>query len=259
MTLPSFQGVRVIVPVTERRRALAERLAAAGAVVDEVQFIAIARPADPEPLTRATLEWCDGRYDWLAVTSRNAVLAMRAIAEEHGRSLPEPQPRCRVATVGEATQQICADSGLEVSLVPEGRQTALGIAKEFPEGSGRVLAPVGNLAAPTLERGISRKGWTVDSVEAYRTVDGPGASADTVAAVRAGSVDAVLLTSGSVAERFASQCAPVPESTMMVAIGETTAAAARQAGLRVDAVSSAPSYDGIADALASVIAAKGER
>lgn len=259
MTSTSFQGVRVIVPVTERRRALAERLLAEGAVVHEVQFIAIDGPEDPAPLTQAVLDWCDGRYHWLAVTSRNAVLQMRAVAEAHGRTLAEPQPRARVATVGEATQQICAESGLEVALVPEGRQTALGIAKEFPEGEGRVLAPVGNLAAPTLERGIARKGWTVDSIEAYRTVDGPGASPEVAAQVRAGDVDAVLLTSGSVAERFASQCAPVPESTMMVAIGETTAAAARQAGLRVDAVSAAPSYDGIADALASVIASKGDR
>ncbi|WNM28317.1 uroporphyrinogen-III synthase [Demequina capsici] len=259
MTVLPFEGVRVLVPVTERRRALAERLAEAGATVDEAQFIAIEGPSDPQALEAAVLAWCDGAYDWLAVTSRNAVLAMDAIARRHGRTLAEPQPRAQVATVGEATQDVCAQVGLTVSLVPEGRQTASGIAKDMPEGAGRALAPVGNLAAPTLERGIARRGWLVDAVEAYRTVDGPGASPETVTAVREGRVDAVLLTSGSVAERFASQCAPVPESTMMVAIGETTAAAARAAGLRVDAVSSVPSYDGIADALASAIAAKGDR
>ncbi|WP_062201783.1 uroporphyrinogen-III synthase [Demequina salsinemoris] len=259
MTTQSFTGVRVLVPVTAERREMAERLRAAGAVVDEARFIAIEGPAEPAALDDAVRAWCDGEYAWLAVTSRNAVLAMRASARAQGRSLSEPLPRSRVATVGEATRSVCAEVGLEVSFVPQGRQSAAGIAKELPAGEGRVLVPLGNLAAPTLPRGLARRGWQVDEVEAYRTIDGPGASESTLAALRGGEVDAVLLTSGSVAERLASQCADVPVSTMMVAIGETTAAAARAASLRIDAVAGEPSHDGIADALASVLAAKGDR
>ena len=90
--------------------------------------------------------------------------------------------------------------GLEVALVPEGRADARGIVADFPEGSGRVLAPLGNLASPVLARGLGRKGWQVDVVEAYRTVDGPGPDDATVAEVAAGAFDAVLLTAGSVAE-----------------------------------------------------------
>ncbi|WP_084126900.1 uroporphyrinogen-III synthase [Demequina sp. NBRC 110054] len=259
MTAHPFADVRVLVPVTSARREMAERLRSAGATVDEARFIAIEGPSDPAALADAVIAWCDGEYDWLAVTSRNAVLAMHRIAEREGRSLTEPQPRSRVATVGESTRAVCAEVGLEVSFVPQGRQSAAGIAKELPEGEGRVLVPLGNLAAPTLPRGLARRGWDVDQVEAYRTVDGPGASAETVAALRAGEFDAVLLTSGSVAERLASQCADVPVSTMMVAIGGTTAAAARAAGMRVDAVATEPSYDGMADALAAALAAKGDR
>jgi uroporphyrinogen-III synthase len=246
---PSFTGVRVLVPVTERRRDLADRLAAAGATVDAVEFIAIAPSSTPDDLAVATARWCSGQYDWMAVTSRNAVVAMAELADIAGTTLGEPQPHAKVATVGEATLSVCADLGLDVDLVPTTRANASGIVADMPDGPGRVLAPLGNLAAPVLARGLERKGWSVDTVEAYRTVDGPGLDASVAAALREGAFDAVLLTSGSVAERFAAQCADAAEATAIVAIGATTSASAKAAGLTVDAVATRPSYDGIVDAL----------
>ncbi|MDN4476549.1 uroporphyrinogen-III synthase [Demequina sp. SYSU T00192] len=245
----SLAGRRLLVPVTAERTAFADDLAGEGALVTPVAFIAIAGPADPAALEAATLAWLDGAYDWMAVTSRNAVLAMDRIARAHGRTLGEPQPASRVATVGEATRGVCADVGLAVDLVPTARQDARGIVADLPEGDGRVLAPLGNLASPVLERGLARKGWHVDAVEAYRTVDGPGPDDATVAAVADGGLDAVLLTSGSVAERFAAACPTVAPGTRIVAIGRTTEAGARAAGLRVDAVATTPSYGGIRAAL----------
>lgn len=242
-------GRRLLVPVTAERRAFAERLESEGARVDAVELIAIAPPADPAALERATLGWLDGAYDWMAVTSRNAVTAMDRIARAHGRTLGEPQPGARVATVGEATRAVCAEVGLEVALVPAARADARGIVAEFPAGTGRVLAPLGNLAAPVLARGLARKGWAVDGVEAYRTVDGSGLDDAVVAAVAAGEIDALLLTSGSVAERIAAACAVVGARTRVIAIGRTTEASARAAGLRVDVVAAEPSYGGIRAAL----------
>lgn len=228
------------------------RLAALGARVDEVEFIAVVPPADPQALRDATIAWCDGDYDWLAVTSRNAVIAMRRIAERAGRTLAEPLPAAAVATVGEATRGVCADAGLAVTLVPSERHDARGIVAEFPEGAGRVLVPVGDLAAPVLARGLARKGWHVDSVEAYRVADGPGITADLARDLAAWEFDAVLLTSGSVAERYAPHAAPADADTLVVAIGRTTAASAKAAGLAVHAVAEVPSYDGILAQLTAV-------
>lgn len=253
MIAPHLHGVRVLVPVTSRRT-LSDRLSAAGARVDAVEFIAIAPSSTPAELAVATARWCSGQYDWMAVTSRNAVAAMAELAAIAGTTLGEPQPAARVATVGESTLEVCADVGLVVALVPAGQATANGIVAEMPHGTGRVLAPLGNLASPVLARGLTRKGWTVDSVEAYRTVDGPGLDAATAEALRAGEVDAVLLTSGSVAERFAGQCPNVAASTRIVAIGETTAASANASGLEVHAVAATPSYDGIVTALSAALA-----
>ncbi len=249
MTDESLRGLRIIVPVTAGRHELARRLAQAGARVDEVEFIAVTAPESAERLAEATARWCDGYYDWMAVTSRNAVLALDRVARVAGARLADPQPAARVATVGEATSEVCAKVGLSVSIVPTSRHDALGIVHEFPAGSGRVLVPVGDLAAPALARGIARKGWIVDVVEAYRVMDGPGVHSSLAADLANGEVDAVLLTSGSVAERFAPHAAPPSAGTLVVAIGRSTAAAARAKGLRVDAVAQVPTYDGIVAAL----------
>jgi len=251
-----LQGNRVLVPVTAERRDLAARLAEAGMQVDEVQFIAIAPPATPAALEAATARWCAGEYDWMAVTSRNAIRAMDEVARAAGATLSAPQPGAKVATVGEATLGACAKVGLEVSLVPTGAQNAGGIVTAFPDGPGRVLAPLGNLASPVLVRGLERKGWDVDAVEAYRTVDGPGPNAALVADLAADRVDAIVLTSGSVADRLAATCTSLGTDTMVIAIGATTTAAAKAAGLAVDAVSTEPSYDGIVASLNAALSAR---
>ncbi len=245
MNLSILEGKRLLVPVTAERRHLAQRLAAAGAIVEEVEFIAIAESSEPERLEEAVLAWCAGDYDWMAVTSRNAVLAMDRIARRRGTSLGNAQPEAKVTTVGEATRSVCADLGLEITLVPTDKQNARGMVAEFPEGSGKVLAPLGNLASPVLERGLARKGWTVDVVEAYRTVDGDGPDPDVRQMLAEGTIDAVLLTSGSVAERLAATVPDISDDVMLIAIGDMTAAAARGAGLTIAATSQAPSYDGI--------------
>ncbi|MFW2514636.1 uroporphyrinogen-III synthase [Demequina sp. SO4-13] len=243
--MTALKGRRLLVPVTAARRHLAQRLADAGAIVEEAEFIAIAPAEDQDALEEATLAWCAGDYDWLAITSRNALGAMERIAAARGMSLAAPLPDAQVATVGEATRAMCERLGLDVALVPEGRQNARGIVEDFPDGPGRVLAPLGNLAAPVLPRGLERKGWQVHAVEAYRTIDGSGVGRATREELEAGEFDAVLLTSGSVAERFAASVTALPEHTMVVAIGDMTAASARAAGLTVSAVATAPSYDGV--------------
>lgn len=242
-------GRRILVPVTAGRRDLAQRLADAGARVEEVEFISVVESSVPGTLEETTLAWCNGEFDWLAVTSRNAVLALDRIAKQNGRALAEGLARGKVATVGEATRGVCADVGLAVALVPSERHDALGIVKEFPEGPGSALVPLGDLASPVLARGLARRGWDVTRVEAYRVVDGPGISEDIEAELANGEFDAVLLTSGSVAGRYAPFAAPGDADTLVVAIGGTTAAAARAAGLTVDATSKVPSYDGILEAL----------
>ena len=104
--------------------------------MDEVEFIRVIHSSEAERLATLTLEWCTGGFDWLAVTSRNAVLAMDQIAKAAGHGLGDAIPPAQVATVGEATRSVCASVGLEVALVPGERQDARGIVDDFPDGPG---------------------------------------------------------------------------------------------------------------------------
>jgi len=252
MEISSLEGWKVMVPVTAGRTSLAERLRDLGARVESVEFIAITAPADPALLAATARRWCVGEFDWMAVTSRNAVDAVAAAALP--MRIAAAQPAARVAAVGEATLAVCEAHGLDVSVVPTDRLNAAGLAAAMPEGQGQsVLVPVGNRAGTFLERALERKGYVVESVEAYRTIDGPGPSAAQRAQLEAGEIDIVVVTSASVAERLASSVGHLGDGTMVVAIGESTAAGAKAAGLTVAATAERPSYDGVLSALARIM------
>lgn len=248
-----LEGTRVLVPVTPTRADFAQRLARAGADVAQAEFIAIVPAADHAGLERTVTAWCDGDYRWLVVTSRNAVDALVTTASALGVTLSQPQPQAQVAAVGDGTRARCEQAGLTVSLVPHVRWDARTLVTDFPAGTGRVLAPLGNLASPVLADGLTAKGWDVDVVEAYRTVAGTGIEPQVRAELVAGGFDAVILTSGSVATRFAESVPHLPATTRVVAIGDTTAAAARAAGIHVNAVAAQASYDGVVVSLTDVL------
>jgi uroporphyrinogen-III synthase len=73
-----------------------------------------------------------------------------------------------------------------------------------------------------------------------------------VADVAAGKVQALLVTSGSVAEQVQAQFGPVPETTLVACIGPRTAKDAAALGLRVDLVAEAPSAEALIEALSHV-------
>jgi uroporphyrinogen-III synthase len=246
------RGRTLVVPVTARRRELAERLARDGARVLEIECIAIAPTLDGGALRSAAAAWCTGEYDWMAVTSRNAAAGLAAAAEAQGLALGAVNTP--VAVVGEATRRECADLGLRIGLVPA-KADAQGLAEAFPKGSGRVLAPLGNRASQTLPDRLTAKGWTVDAVEAYRTVDGPGLSMEARRSLIDGSADALLLTSASVAERVRRDLGSdsVHPHTAIIAMGPSTARAAEHSGLAPSIVASTPSYDGILEALSTAL------
>lgn len=116
-----------------------------------------------------------------------------------------------------------------------------------------VLLPQGDLAAPTMHDGLHDLGYVPHVVTVYRTVTHTLAP-DVVAAWRAGAVDAVVLTSGSVAREIARQLGP-RDDVVGVAIGDPTARAARDVGLRLDAVADRPTDAALAAALTDALAA----
>lgn len=248
----------------DRGAALAERLRAAGATVVVEPVVERAPATDPDALDAAVRDLAAGRHAWVGVTSVNAVTALADAAARTGTTLADAPARW--AVVGPATRRALADAGVQAALEPDGDLTARGLVAAFaalpaddaprptaaPGDRRGVLLPLGDLAAPTLRDGLAALGWEPEVVTAYRTVTRALPDA-VVRAWHAGEVDGVVLASGSAAREVARTLGP-RDDVLAVAIGEPTAVAAREAGLRLGAVAARPTDDALADAVLAALA-----
>lgn len=113
----------------------------------------------------------------------------------------------------------------------------------------KVLTLRSEIAKPVLTRLLIEAGHDVRSVVAYRTVGVP--VTDKIATdVHSGRINAILVTSGSVAEQVVEQFPEIPASTVIAAIGPRTAKDAKRAGLGVDVVAETQTVDSLIDAVA---------
>jgi len=231
-------GRRVIVT---RARAqvseLADRLQELGAEVVQLPVITIADPQDAGVALRDAAARVS-TYDWVVVSSANAVQRLAAELRD-----ARAWGAARIAAVGSATAAALREHGLVADLVPE-RFVAEGLAEVFPEGAGRVLIPRAQVARDVLPDVLRAKGWTVDVVDAYRTVPAQPTEAEVEAAAGA---DAVMFTSSSTVRYFLDLGVAVPP--IVACMGPVTAQAAADAGLAVNAVAVESTIGGLIEAL----------
>jgi uroporphyrinogen-III synthase len=195
--------------------------------------INFAGTADEPALEAAVTRLAAGEYHWMSVTSATTVDVLAA----HGVHIPEST---RIAAVGETTAAALSAAGYRVDFVPRRENSAAGLLAEWAEATEsivplRILALRSDIAKPVLTDGLRAAGHDVDSVVAYRTVGVP-ISPEIVEDVSAGRFDAILVTSGSVANQISVQIGLVPSRTVIACIGPRTAVDAEAAGLRVDLV-----------------------
>jgi uroporphyrinogen III methyltransferase/synthase len=174
-TKPLF-GWRVLVPRTkEQAGSLSARLRGYGSVPEEVPTISVEPPRNPQQMDKAIRGLVEGRYEWIAFTSVNAVKAVREKFDEYGLDA-RAFSGLKIAAVGEKTAAAIADWGLRADLVPSGEQSAAGLLEDWPpyddvlDPINRVFLPRADIATETLVAGLVGLGWEVDDVTAYRTV-----------------------------------------------------------------------------------------
>ncbi|HZK59265.1 MAG TPA: uroporphyrinogen-III synthase, partial [Cryobacterium sp.] len=166
----------------------------------------------------------------------------------------------RIAAVGETTATALIAAGYRVDIVPSEDNSARGLLAEWEEATQgaiplRVLTLRSEIAKPLLTEGLRRIGHNVESVVAYRTIGVP-VDPKVVADVAAGRVQAVLVTSGSVAQQVQDQLGPIPEQTLVACIGPQTAKDARAIGLRVDVVADQRSAESLIEAIVRAAASR---
>jgi len=224
---------------------LANRLATLGATVVLAPAIEVGPPEDPAPISEA-LRNLD-RYEWLVFTSPNAVDAVKANLEAVERkTLPTA---LKVACVGRATSQAtqAAFRDCRVALAPADDYRAEGLIQAFAKLEvplGRVLLPVSDLSRPALAEGLRALGAAVDQRIAYRT----STPEDLVSRLRdalAPGIDLVLFASPSAVQGFADVLGAGTSGLPAVAIGPTTAASARLAGMQILAVADPSTVEGL--------------
>jgi uroporphyrinogen III methyltransferase/synthase len=254
-TKPLF-GWRVLVPRTKDQAAsLSTRLRGFGAVPEEVPTISVEPPRNPLQMDKAVRGLVEGRYEWIAFTSVNAVKAVREKFEEYGLDA-RAFSGLKIAAVGEKTAAAIAAWGLRADLMPSGEQSAAGLLADWPvydevlDPINRVFLPRADIATENLVAGLVDLGWECDDVTAYRTVRATPPPAPTRDAIKSGRFDAVVFTSSSTVRNLVGIAGKPHPSTVIAVIGPATAKTAEEHGLRVDVLAPKPDVDELVDALA---------
>lgn len=194
------------------------------------------RPAhDSAPLEAALADLGRGAFDWLLLTSANAVRALRDRAPTLALDLVTGG--CRVAVVGEVTAAAARTAGFPVAFV-SGRATGRALAETVPLRSGdRILLPTSDRARPEAAPRLRERGAQVVEVIAYRTGTGHGGD-DLPQLLATGAIDALTFASTSAVEglfvRLAAEGGSTEHAVRLpcVCIGPGTLATARERGLR---------------------------
>ena len=204
--------MKVAVTGTDER--LAERLAQAGFEVVVCPLIRV------EAIHGRAID--GSRYDWIVVTSRNAVDPLL------GR-MTGPLPR--VSAIGPGTAEALRARGVEPDVVAT-RSTQEGIADELPKPAGRVLHAGAEGARDVLVNELD-----ADFVSLYRTVGlDPGSFPD---------ARLVVLASASAARALAALRLDLP----CVSFGPVTSDEARRHDLTVLAEAETHDLDGLVAAV----------
>lgn len=182
---------------------------------------------------RAALDLAIERHDhdaWVVFSSRNAVASV--LESSRGRALLE---RSRIACIGSATKMACVDAGLRVDFLPT-IADAETLVSEFPPpesiAPGRATFFASSIARRVVEEGLAERGYIVDRVDAYATVE---AKVSPFVRHRAHGADAIIFTSPSTVTGAVALFGVRNIPSRIVSIGPATSAAIRDSGLMLSA------------------------
>lgn len=227
----------VVTRAPEQAREFISRLEELGAEVLLLPTVGFAPPEDWSPLDRALRTL--GDFDWVLLTSQNAVRYFVARCRELNVDLGKLGARPRFAAVGPATARAAESEGLQIAYTASrfrGEELARELAGDL--AGKRILLPRSDRARPDLPQTLKSLGATVVDAIAYRTLPATSSAGDTLEKIRHGEVDVITLASPSAfhhlseelgAERLRELATAVP----LAAIGPVTGKAIRGAGLPV--------------------------
>lgn len=252
-------GRRILVTRSRAKASeLSDQLRAAGAVPVELPVLAIMPRASPQ--LDAALTHLD-RYAWVVFSSSSGVALTVERLLALGRPLSDLADR-KIAVIGPATAREAERLGLTVRYRPDD-YVAEALAAGLPaRADERVLLALAAAARPALREGLTQRGIDVEQVAAYHTIPGDGDVGALQAILREGIAAATFASSLTVQHfadltRHAGYAGPAEAlgDAVVACIGPVTAAAAREAGLRVAVVAAEHTIPALVAALRQHFAA----
>lgn len=250
----ALAGLSIAVTRAEGRGgALAEALRAEGARVVELPLTRIESLA-PEPLDAAVAALAT--YDWILLTSVNAVQHLEEAMQRADRSSFE----AKVAVVGSATGAAAEQRGWRPAVVPD-RFLAEGLLDAMAERGdvegARILYPAAEGARDVLPSGLRALGAEVDVVPVYRSAPDPDGQSRLQTMVSAGALDLVTVAAPSAVDALQAALPAEHARRLPVAcIGPVTARAARMAGFPVKVESESASTPSLVRGIVAAFASR---
>lgn len=255
-----LQNRRVVITRPEEHNAgLRDALATRGAEVVEMPLIEITFDGD-EDIASEIFSMISA-YDWLVFTSANGVRGFFKKFFKRFKDLRNLGP-CRIACVGPATKKAVEDLHLEVDIVPEehtGKALAQKLITEQDLENLNVCVVAGDRNPDTLAQTLTEKAHAiVDTFPCYSTTDADVGEHPALADFRTRGADFIVFASGSAVQSFVAQAATLrlEKSAMrpqVIAIGNSTASALRQAGIPVAGIAEFATPEAIADAIEALL------
>jgi uroporphyrinogen-III synthase len=229
---------------------LEEALRAIPVAVEDAPLMTFAPPLDWQPVDAAVRNL--GRYEAVAFTSPRSAAAF---ADRLRTLKVRPVVGIGVWAAGAGTAKALGDSLGEIrqpsdrAVADRGAATALADALVDADLRGPLLFPCGDLRRDELPVRLRSKGFEVDEVVCYRSV----LAGETEARRAAERAQVLVVASPSVAGLLARAC-PSGIRPALVAVGPTTAAAARASGWPPAGVASRPTAEALAAAVRALVA-----
>jgi uroporphyrinogen III methyltransferase/synthase len=241
-------GVSVLVTRPQgQAHPLCNRLRELGAEVRMQPAIEIGPPDDWAPVDRALADW--GRYDWLVFSSSNGVQCLLDRLLESGGDLRR-LGSVKLAAIGPGTADELARYHLRTDLVPglfqaEGLAAALGTNAR----GKRFLLVRASRGREVLAEELRAAGGHVEQIVVYSSRDVQQANPEIAAALSAGSIDWITVTSSAIARSLAALFGPNLRQAKLVSISPVTSATLRELGFEPTVEAKEATMNGVVDAI----------
>ena len=212
----------------EQAAELRDRLTALGAKVLEQPGIMVSDPADWSPVDAAIERIA--AYDWIVFSSSNGVRRLLDRMLVRGSRI-DRLAAVRLAAIGPGTAAELERFGLKADVVPK-EYRAESLAEVLcPHAAGkRFLLARASRGRQVLPEQLIAAGGTVEQVVVYRSEDVETAAPEVIAALSAGRIDWVTVTSSSIARSIVGLFGQELRKTRLASISPVTSEALCELG-----------------------------